>query len=191
MTDLPENKFADNPTPDTYLDHGRLIETDPTKPGIELDSNGDPVRQGTLMIEKQSYERVVDGLRMSAEACRHLMKYETNYADKWRSISQKLDTARMICVQHAGLGMVMKEKETKDVEGEPMKWREARDRFREGLLQASGGLRQLATSFRKDELFALMSHTLEEIEEKLRKRNMMTSVKDKISPFIIMPENFN
>ena len=27
---------------------------------IPLDSNGDPVRQGSLMNERQSYERVVD-----------------------------------------------------------------------------------------------------------------------------------
>jgi len=150
---------------------------------IELDANGDPIRQGSLMIERQSYERVIDGLRITAEACAHLMKHEPENAIQWRGYMVRFDKARKICVQHAGLGLVMKEKETSEVRGEPLPWRQCRDRFLEGVVQASGGARQLATCFRGDLWWSQMAESLEAMARKLR------SFKNKAQgkPSLILP----
>ena len=168
---------------DTVIEkNGKLIDTDPNR-GIELDRHGDPVRQGSLMDERQSYERVIEGLKMASDAAVHLVKLEPIYADKWRAIASKLDQARRICVQHAGLGLTMKEKQTADVTGDPMPWRRARDRFKDGLVQASGGLRQLATCFRGELKWSRMAQSLEDLEGKFRR----VRAREPVAPRLILP----
>ena len=171
---------------DTVIEkNGKLIDTDPNR-GIELDRHGDPVRQGTLLTEKESYERVIEGLKMASDAAVHLAKAEPVYFDKWRGVASKLDQARRICVQHAGLGLTMKEKVTSDVTGDPMPWRRARDRFRDGLVQASGGLRQLATCFRGELKWSKMAQSLEDLESKFIRR---TPEPRPAAPKLILPYN--
>lgn len=136
---------------------------------LPTDAHGDPVLQGTKMIERDSYDRVIFGLRIAAEAAAHLVVIEDESANQWRLMSQNLDQARRICVQYAGLGLVIKEKPTNVLHGgRHMGWRQARDRFREGLIQASGGCRQLATCHRGDLWFSQMATSLEELERKIR-----------------------
>lgn len=135
---------------------------------IELDANGDPVRQGSLMDERQSYSRVIEGLRMISDACAHLIKHEPDNAMVWRGYMVRFDKARLICVQHAGLGLTMKEKETGEVRGDPLPWKQCRQRFLEGVVQAAGGCRQLATCFRADLWWSQMATTLEGMADKLR-----------------------
>lgn len=135
---------------------------------IEVDAHGDPVRQGSLMDERQSYERVIEGLKMISDACAHLLKYEPENADYWRGHMTRWDKARRIVVQYAGLGLAMKEKETGEVRGDPMPWRKCRERFLEGVVQAAGGCRQLATCHRGDLWWTQMAGTLDELARKLR-----------------------
>lgn len=137
---------------------------------IELDANGDPVRQGSLMVERQSYERVIDGLRIAAEAAMHLAKHESINSFQWTTIGMNLDQCRRICVQKAGLGLAMKEKETQAVRGDAMGWLEAKKRIRYGLQQAAGGLRQLATCFRGELWWSNMASQIEDMERKLGRR---------------------
>ena len=134
---------------------------------IELDANGDPVRQGSLMIEKESYERVIEGLRMISDACAHLIRHEPLQAEYWRGHMTRMDQARRICVQYAGLGLAMRESETPELRGEPRPWKQCRQRFLEGLVQASGGCRQLATCHRGDLWWTQMAETLDAMSRKL------------------------
>jgi hypothetical protein len=87
---------------------------------IETDASGDPIRQGTLMLEKESYERVIEGLRMTSDACAHLIRHEPLKADYWRGFMTRMDQARRICVQYAGLGLVMQQNQTAELRGEPL-----------------------------------------------------------------------
>jgi hypothetical protein len=135
---------------------------------IETDKNGDPVRQGTLMLEKESYERVIEGLKMITDACAHLIKWEPENAATWRAYMTRFDKARRICVQYAGLGLAMKENETPEMRGEPMRWRLCRERFLDGVTQAAGGCRQIATCHRGDLWWTQMAETLDDMGRKLR-----------------------
>jgi hypothetical protein len=158
---------------------------------IETDAHGDPVRQGTLMLEKESYERVIEGLRMVSDACAHLIRHEPLKADYWRGFMTRMDQARRICVQHAGLGLVMKENETPELRGEPLPWRKCRQRFLDGVTQAAGGCRQLATCHRGDLWWTNMANSLDEMARKLnalRRQAVKTAVRQ--APALILPPGY-
>ena len=165
---------------------GKPIPEKPKAEGIQVDANGDPVLQGTKLIEKESYERVIDGLRIAAEAAAHLVKSEPGNNAQWRGLSKKLDQCRLICVQHAGLGLVIKEKQTQEFTGDTTSWRAARDRFRYGITQSSGGCRQLGACFRMDLWWTRMADELEMIEIKLRPKSPQQLAARNI-PKLIMP----
>jgi hypothetical protein len=154
-----------------------------------LDANGDPVRQGSLMNERQSYERVIEGLKITSDACAHLIQHEPENAEHWRGHMTRMDKARRICVQYAGLGLAMKEKETEARRGKVMPWRKCRDRFLEGIVQAAGGCRQLATCHRADLWWTQMAETLEEMARKLRAYQKLAHRKA-MRQALILPEHF-
>jgi len=165
--------------------------TEPEKK-IEIDAHGDPVRQGTLMVEKESYERVIEGLKMISDACAHLIKHEPESADTWRGYLTRFDKARRICVQYAGLGLVMKEHETGEVRGDPIPWRDCRKRFLDGVVQAAGGCRQLATCHRGDMWWTRMGDMLDDMARKLRGHQALSKRKAlnaKLSLFL--PDNYS
>lgn len=174
------------------IDGKPLDGDDKVRPeGIEVDANGDPVRQGTLMLERESYERVIEGLKMVSDACAHLMRHEPLQAEHWRKFMVRFDQARRIAVQHAGLGLVMKETETSEVRGEPLPWKLCRQRFLEGVVQAAGGCRQLATCHRGDLWFSTMAGTLEDMSRKLnamRRTAARKAVRE--APALILPPGF-
>jgi hypothetical protein len=133
-------------------------------------SDGDPVSdpRGTRMIEVESYERVIDGLKMSADACMHLAKQEPENGETWKAIGALLDRLRREAAQLAGLGVAMRQAETHGARGNPYAWRRARDRFLLGLQQSIGGMRQLATCFRGDFRWSLMAQELDRREKSFR-----------------------
>lgn len=137
---------------------------------ISLGADGDPLAHptGTRMIEKESYERVIEGLKMSADACMHLAKQEPRDGDKWKSIGQLMDTLRLEAAKLAGLDIAMRQLETQGARGNPYAWKHARKRFLDGLKQATGGMRQLATCFRGDFRWSMMAQQLEMREKKFR-----------------------
>jgi hypothetical protein len=143
---------------------------DDAGPGIQVDASGDPIRQGTLMIERQSYERVIEGLKIAADACMHIAKREATPegVDNRRRLALTLDQCRRICIQHAGIDDVIRSSPTQEVRGEPLAFREARDRLIEGLTQASGGARQLATCFRIDLVWSRVAYQLETLVKNIR-----------------------
>lgn len=158
---------------------------------IATDANGDPVRQGSLMDERQSYERVIEGLKMISDACAHLIRHEPLKAEYWRGFQTRMDQARRICVQYAGLGLVLKENETRELRGEPLPWRQCRQRFLDGVEQAAGGCRQLATCHRGDLWWSTMAMTLDDMARKLnaaRRAAVKQAVRE--APSLILPPGF-
>jgi hypothetical protein len=179
-------------TDQPLLVDGKPVEEKPESPGVELDANGDPVRQGSLMDERQSYERVIEGLKMVSDACAHLIKHEPLQADYWRSFMTNFDQARRICVQHAGLGLVLKENETQAMRGDPLPWRKCRMRFLEGIEQAAGGCRQLATCHRSDIWWTTMAETLDALARKINAMRR-AAVRQSLAPVpasLILPDGF-
>ena len=69
---------------------------DPANPNnlVVRGQDGDPLPTGTKMIEVESYERVIEGLKMAADACAHLAKHEPLKASVWSEIAQILDKMR-------------------------------------------------------------------------------------------------
>jgi hypothetical protein len=158
---------------------------------IETDANGDPIRQGTIMLEKESYERVIEGLRMTSDACAHLIRHEPLKAEYWRGFMTRMDQARRICVQHAGLGLVMQQNETAELRGEPLPWKQCRARFLQGVEQAAGGCRQLATCHRGDLWWSQMASTLDDLARKLhamRRAAVKNAVRE--APALILPPGY-
>lgn len=154
--------------PIDHLPDGTPLVAKEQPQGIELDRYGDPIAQGVRMTERDSYERIIEGMKIASDAAMHLAKHETVNGYAWTTIGQNLDQCRRICVQKAGLGLTMKEKETQAVRGEPMGWMQARKRIREGLVQAAGGLRQLATCHRLEMWWSTMATQIESMEQKIR-----------------------
>lgn len=136
--------------------------------GIQVDRYGDPLPQGTRMLERESYERIIEGLKLSADACMHMIVQEPEKTGKWRGISLRLDQCRRICIQHAGIDDVIRARQTEEVRGEAMRWRDARTRLREGLVQAAGGARQLAVCFRMDFMWSTIATELETMERNIK-----------------------
>jgi hypothetical protein len=158
---------------------------------IETDANGDPIRQGSLMSERMSYERVIEGLKMTSDACAHLIRHEPLKADYWRGFMTKMDQARRICVQYAGLSLVLKEHETPELRGEPLPWKKCRQRFLEGVEQAAGGCRQIATCHRGDLWWSTMASTLDDLARKLhamRRAAVKKAVQQ--APALILPPGY-
>lgn len=145
---------------------------DPQNPNnlVVRGRDGDPLPHptGTRMIEIESYERVIEGLKMAADACMHLAKIEPLKGSVWTDIARMLDKMRREASGLAGLDLQMAHEETKLARGAPYSWKKARDRFLDGLRQATGGMRQLATCFRGDFNWTFLAQQLERYEKNFR-----------------------
>jgi len=151
-------------------------DTDPTAPlppkePIQTDRHGDPLPVGTAMIERESYERIIEGLKKAADRAAHLAIREAERSitaedaakarSSWANIALRLDLVRKIAIKKAGLEDPISARQTAAVRANPLPWRQARDEFRESLRQASGGCRQLATCFRGDLTWSNVATELE------------------------------
>lgn len=173
--------------------------SDPSDPNADLpppapiavDKNGDFVRQGSLMVERQSYERVVDGLTIMAEATAHMAQRAVVMAgtipklrepalrrrEKLLGIAVRLDVMRMRAVQKAGITDKLKQRETNLTPNPPMSWKDSRQRFREGARQAEGGLSQLGTCHRGELLWVQMAQGVKVLADAVTKPDVATSAR--------------
>jgi hypothetical protein len=158
---------------------------------VLLNQEGDPLPdvRGSLMIERQAYERVIEGLKMCADACAHLARQEPQHGETWMSIARMLDGIRRQACQLAGLEATSTQRETQGARGNPYGWRRARDRFLDGLKQATGGMRQLATCFRGELQWSIMAQGLERREESFRRLLTGRLPRPTVSP-LILPSDF-
>ncbi len=165
------------PDPETIKQDGPLPTLADGSPDDDAQNNlvvrgsdGDPLPdpKSVAMIEYESYERVIEGLKIAADAAKHLARREQHRRSMWIVMAGKLDQVRRIAVQHAGIGLVLKEKETGDVHGEGLNWSDARQRFRYGLKQAEGGCRQLGVVYRGELIWVRMASQLRDLHDKVR-----------------------
>jgi len=100
---------------------------------VYLDAQGDPAQDtGTRMLEIESYERLIDGMRLAAEAAAHLARTEPEASGHWTKLVGIFDQYRRAAIQQAGIEDTLRAKETAAVTN-PMPWREARDRLYDGI----------------------------------------------------------
>jgi hypothetical protein len=153
--------------------------------------DGDPLPHpdAVRMIEGESYERVIEGLKMAADACVHLAKMEAEHCENWKKVGERLDTIRRSSAELAGLDLPMKQLATGEVRGEPYDWNKARLRFLDGLRQATGGMRQIATCFRGDFRWSLKAQELERGHNYFRAllRGKFNSPLARAKPRLILP----
>lgn len=166
---------------------------DPNNPNnlVVRGADGDPLPHPSAvsMIEKESIERVVEGLRISADACMHLAKQEPERGQAWKEIGALLDKVRLEACKLAGLEAAIRVNPTPGARGNPYAWKRARLRFLDGLKQATGGMRQLATCFRGDFRWSYMAQQLERREEAFRALLVGRTVKS--IPKLILPPGFS
>jgi hypothetical protein len=139
--------------------------------GIPVGDDGLPVLRGSRMIERQSYERVIDGLRIAAEGFMHLACWEDTEDGKAnrKAVARMLDSTRRICIARAGLDDVVRADPTAEVAGTAVfPFRRARDRVVYGLQQAAGGARQLATYHRMDLSWSRVAEEIETLERQVK-----------------------
>lgn len=135
-------------------------QNDPLPAGkVILDANGDPVGEGVKMLEKESYERLIEGLKIMADAAAHLTRTETEHTKEWALSMVVCDRLRKMAMEHARINTIgFKQTVLPDL---PMAWANARTRFREGTNQAHGGARQMAVCFRMDTSFSVLAREIE------------------------------
>ena len=137
---------------------------------VERDAQGDVINPGTRLIEKESYERVIDGLRMAAEGCAHHAAHDPR-EPFWRMMMGMYDKLRRMAIQQAGLDDVIRARETRlPGASDALGFQAAHARIYEGLVQAEGGMRQLGTCHRGDFVFARMAETLASMKVKMQAR---------------------
>ena len=132
-------------------------------PGKEI--AGDFEAHGIRMLEKDSCEITVEGLREAAEGAAHLVVLRDDKA--WSMVVEILDKVRYAVVIDGGLGAVLRQNPTKPVEGAlagHAAW--AYENVFNGLLKAERGARQIATCHRGDLKWSQHAQLLEGLREK-------------------------
>lgn len=134
---------------------------DPLPAGkVLLDANGDPVGEGVKMLERESYERLIEGLKIMADSAAHLTRTEPEHSNEWALSMGVCDALRKMAMAHARIDTSgFKETELPSL---PMAWANARTRFRDGCNQAHGGARQMAVCFRMDVSFSALARQIEQ-----------------------------
>ena len=185
MTDDPNT----DPRAKMVFDETHGVYVDPENNLVQRGKDGDPLPdpKGTAMTERESYERVIEGLKMCAEACMHLACHTEKNKVSWVNTGEIFDRMRVTACDLAGIELTMKQRRTVEVRGDPYQWRKARDRFLEGIDQAIGGMRQLASCFRADYRWSLMAQHLDRRKAEYRARLYDREDNRPASPLILPP----
>ena len=123
---------------------------------------------GSRMLERDSYDVTIDGLRESAEGAAHLMVRRED--PSWGSVVTILDRIRLSVVKTGGLEMVSKEQQTREPEGAMvMSMLQAYERLFEGLKKAERGCRQLAVCHRMDLRWSMYATQFEKMRDNCSK----------------------
>ena len=118
---------------------------DPTAPVTEAVEQD---HRGTVMVEFESYERIVEGLKKASDGARNMARFKN--PDLWNALAQFLDQLRRAVVREAGYNRLADAKDSQQVVGGDMAWSEANSRILTGLKDAGAGARQIALGQRMD-----------------------------------------
>lgn len=126
-----------------------------------------PERLGIRMLEGDSIDRVIEGLKMAADGCLHLHYHRDNREDPlWQINASAFDALRTTCAQMARR-RASDTTETADPRGARMPQGEAYQRVYEGLKMAGQAARQIATGHRGDLTWSKIARHLETQRDRL------------------------
>lgn len=132
------------------------------KPGEEIP--GDFDQRGSLMREPESYERIIEGLKLASDGARHLAIW--GEGPEWNGLAVIYDKVRMLI---AKLGRFNRPSDTRDslalMTDASLPRREAYARVTAGLKMASAGCSQMALAHRMDMRWSLWSEQLQRLRD--------------------------
>ena len=121
-------------------------EFDPAAPVTEAVEQD---HRGTMMREFESYERIVEGLKIASDGARHMARWKN--PDLWNTVAGLLDQLRRAVVKEAGFDRPADSRDSQQVfGGDGITWSDANTRLQSGLKDASAGARQIAVAQRMD-----------------------------------------
>lgn len=137
---------------------------------VQLGENGDPLPdpKSVEMRERQSYERVVEGLAIAADRAKHCARTETARFHMWMRLALNLDKLRRTAVELAGLSDKPVQ-ESGEVRGAQISWLRAKREFSEGLKQAAGGARQIAIVHRGDVMWLTIARQIDQLADSAKR----------------------
>lgn len=122
--------------------------------------------RGTAMTERESFERVVEGLKMAADGARHLAFLQED--DRWDYLAENFDAIRVQCVGISGASTPDRIRPTQKVYGSMLNIRAAFERLLTGLKQASGGARQMGVGHRGEMAWVNFAQAILGFEDKAK-----------------------
>lgn len=106
-------------------------------------------RRGSLMRELESWERIIDGLKMGAEGARHMARFR--HADDWNRLASFFDSIRKAVIKDGGFDRSADATDsTQKFGGEGLSWSQAQRRIADGMKMAAAGAEQIAICQRND-----------------------------------------
>ena len=120
--------------------------------------------RGTVMVEFESYERIVEGLKKASDGARNMARFKN--PDLWNALAAYLDQVRRAVVREAGYNRLQDGKDSQQVTGGEMSWTEANSRIVLGLKDAGNGARQIALGQRMDLRWTKYANRIDEMRDK-------------------------
>ncbi|HEX4043259.1 MAG TPA: hypothetical protein VHY10_16295 [Xanthobacteraceae bacterium] len=118
-------------------------------PDFTPQENIEADHRGSIMFEYESYERVVEGLKLASDGARNMARF--NEPDLWNPLAQFFDSLRKAIVQLAGLDRGADTRESSQQWGGTGVTRsDAMSRISNGLKGAASAANQIAQVQRKD-----------------------------------------
>lgn len=121
---------------------------------------------GTAMTERESFERIVEGLKSAADGARHLaFLFEDDRIDY---LAENFDRMRKLCVETAGAYSPAAVEPTQIVRQSNILSTVALDRLLSGLRQAEGAAFQMATGHRGDAAWSKFAEAMRTFQDKAK-----------------------
>ena len=125
--------------------------------------------RGSVMRELESWERIIEGLKMASEGAREMARWA--FPDKWNQFAMYLDSVRKAVIRDGGFDRPADAKESEQkFGGDRMPMVQACSRVFNGLKMAAAGADQIANCQRLDirwVTYALRFRELADIQRKL------------------------
>lgn len=140
-------------------------------------------QRGTRMLDVDSYQRIIESLKMAADAAYHLTERDPD----WRKIAKVFDKLRSELATLGGMSTVAQDSvETiAKLSGQTMGVHVAYDRVYQGLRGSAAAARQMATGHRGDLRWSAYATRLETLRDKCGA--LIRMKRQNAAPLLILP----
>lgn len=149
-------------------------ETEPFDPDEPLTESVERDKRGSLMTEFESYERVVEGLKLASDGARHMARHRP--PDPWNKLAMFLDSLRKAIMQESGFNRLQDAKTSHEAwSGAPLSVTQAHSRLMDGLKGAAAGAKQISLCQRMDLKWTLYAERFELMKKQAHELALATS----------------